>query len=78
MNVARMHVIITSFGFADLWSARSAIIVVGIIVTPPVFKTKNVIIASLAVSFLGLIFWSSCKNHLSQLKVDQNILNRIW
>jgi len=50
MNVANIHVIIISLGFADLCKVRKAIIVVGIIVTPPVFNTKNVIIASLAVS----------------------------
>ena len=50
---------IIAVGLLEPYASLRAIIVVGIIVTPAVFKTKKVIIAFEAVSFLEFIFWSS-------------------
>ena len=58
-EVAKILVIIISVGLALPCIILKAITVVGIRVTPPVLRIKNVIMASVAVSFLGLSFWSS-------------------
>ena len=54
--VASIQVGIISVGLALPYIALIDIIVVGIIVTPPVFKTRNVIIEVVAVSFFSFSF----------------------
>ncbi len=56
-SVAKRIGMKTSVGWAAPYEARKARMVVGMMVKPEVFKTKNMIIGFVAVSFFGL---SSC------------------